>query len=265
MKVLVATDFSKNANQALNYALFLLGDKIEELLLLTAVDIKAAGALFGMTLDDDLEAESYKKLQQISEEISLAYPNLKITETVKTGPLAQVLIRTAEVTQPHLTFMGTNGTTGLYEQIVGSNTKELMHAYDLPLVVVPLGYEKKKMNTVLVALEYPAKDQGRIKLVSELCQLIGANLHIVSFIDKDEEMEPMPFDAEIMASVHFSQDQLIASDNSIEQQILSFADKDQAEMICVFPHHKRFLKGLFHHSVTENVMALSKKPVMIVS
>jgi len=265
MRVLVATDFSKNANQALDYALFLLGDRMDELVLLTAVDIKAAGALFGLSLEDDLEIQSYEKLRKISSEISPRFPNLKISEVVKSGTLANVLVHSAEMYEPDFTVMGTNGTTGLYERIVGSNTKEVMNVYDRPLIVVPLGYEKKKVETVLLALDNPTNDQERVKLVSDFCQQINANLHMVSFVDEEGEMEPMPFDSKILGHVHFSQDQLVSSAESVEKQILTFADKDMAELICVFPHHKRFLKGLFHHSVTENVMALSKKPVMVIS
>jgi nucleotide-binding universal stress UspA family protein len=265
MKLLAATDFSPNANEALKYGLFLFGDRLEELVLLTAVDIKAAGALLGLSLEEDLEVQSYEKLMKISAEIQSKFPDLKITEVVRSGTLANVMFHCAEMYRPDFTIMGTNGTTGLYEKLVGSNTSEVMNVLEGPLIVVPYGYKPKKVETVILALEDAGRDEAAVAKINDLCLAIGAKLHILSFVEEDIRMEPMPFDSEVMTAIHFSQNQLVASREDVEDQILAFAKKDNADLICVIPRHKDFLSGLFHHSVTENIMAESDKPILVLS
>jgi len=263
MKIIVTTDFSSNADKALNFALENFQNEDVEYILLHSVHARYAGASLAVDLSDELEEEGREKLSELASKVSEGNPNLKITALVKSGPLANVLVNFCEEENPDMVVMGTNGTSGLYERMIGSNTEEVMNLIDFPLLVVPHNCEIKKIEIIEVAIDKAREDLKAVEYCALIGKKLGASVHVLHLLDESKPAEPLDIDPGVFEGNHFALVQIQTKKGETDNLIQEFEQKDNADLIAVIPHHKTFLKSLFHTSVSENLLMESEKAVLI--
>ncbi|MCG8577613.1 MAG: universal stress protein [Flavobacteriales bacterium] len=264
MKIIVATDFSENAQKALDFTLVNFNEKGTEYVLLHASYIRQAGETLTVDLDEEASSKTAVKLRQYCEEIKERYPDIWITSMTKAGNLANVLVHTVEEENADMVVMGTNGVTGLYEKMIGSNTEEVMNVLECPLMVVPFSSEVKKIDTMEVAIEKVQRDLKAIEFSARLGKSIGANVHLLHLFGPDEDPENFDIPSNLFEGSHLAIVQIQTSSPDLEKVIHQFSEKDAADLIVVIPHHRSFLKGLFHRSVTENLLKTTRIPLLII-
>lgn len=264
MKLLVATDFSANANHALKLALDLFGENGAEIALLNAVHTPQAGAIMTVDLAGDLLKKGEENLQSIRRQILMDYPSCAVEVIVKPGSLASVITYETDNNRYDYVVMGTNGVTGLYEKMIGSNTREVMNLVEVPLIVVPYNCPVSSVETMLMAVDSVTEDLSKLEKCADFCRQVNSALHIMHFTSSEEKMEPFQIDTTMFSGISFSLDQVMTLSGEVEDHILNFAKKDNVGMVAIVPHHKSFLKGLFHRSTSENILTKAKIPLLIV-
>ena len=248
---------------AVKFALKVFGKRNPEIMLINAVSSHQAGAVMTLSLSEELMHESEERMKELRDMLLKEHPGINLQTVVKAGPLAAVLVNFAEEYKPDLVVMGTNGVTGLYERMVGSNTREVMNVLTFPLIVVPVDCMVEKLDTMLLALDMQHDDERIVQRCANLCRKLDWALHIVHFIDENEEVKNYDFDTEMFKGVKFSLDQVKSTSGDIEANILKFAKRDAVDLIAIVPHHKTFLKSLFHRSTSENLLQITDIPVLI--
>ncbi len=146
-RILVPVDLSDGAQVALHYAGDLaarLGLGLEVLHAWEVPLYASAGLAIGLAgagarhaLDEMARAEADKGLQAILARASLP-PEVTVTETIRYGDPAEMILEQAARTRPRLIVMATHGRHGVERFLLGSVTIKVMRRAPCPVLVVPI-------------------------------------------------------------------------------------------------------------------------------
>ncbi len=137
--ILVAIDFSKNAEHALQYAI-MYAEKLDASLYLVWVDnsISEEGVLD--TIEKDLRREKKEYLSNIIKEYSEVYPKIKIETLLRKGRVYQEIAKAASHVKADLIFTGTHGVSGYEQHWIGSNTYRIVTHAPCPVATIRSSY-----------------------------------------------------------------------------------------------------------------------------
>ncbi|MGZ5219989.1 MAG: universal stress protein [Chitinophagaceae bacterium] len=188
-KILVPTDFSGCANNAVNFAVQSAKILPAEIVLLHAfeegnvyTDYMGVNKEFNQSLLNDAE-QKLKQLKKSIEEVE----EVVVTTRIFGGAVKDAVLQTAIAVDADLIVMGTLGASGFKEKIWGSKTASIIGSISIPVMAIPYEYEWKKPEKFLIATNHFEKEPAILDLVFELANLYMAQVAVAVFTDEDDD------------------------------------------------------------------------------
>ena len=193
--VLVPTDFSNNAFNALKYACQVFKYEICKIFILHAYTVDAHGK---DTLDEDhfetlketTMINSERKLKNVLAEIKEYSPNPQHNYHIVSGlgTLADVTNFWVDKENIDIVVMGTRGETNDRTLTFGSNTLEIMKHEHCPVLAIPESYEYRAPREVLFPTDFGVTFKRReLKLLGNITTSFRSTVTFL-YIDPDKEM-----------------------------------------------------------------------------
>jgi nucleotide-binding universal stress UspA family protein len=141
-KLLVPTDFSDGALQALEYAIDLAREVDAELLVLFVVEpvySATGGELYSGSMDPSVVLEEQRRIG--NEQLSrlgrrLDKRAIRFLTVLETGTPYRIIAEVAEKSRADLIVMATHGRTGLSHLLVGSVTEKVIRTAPCPVLTL---------------------------------------------------------------------------------------------------------------------------------
>lgn len=136
--ILVATDFSDTAEQALDYAIALAGKLGAKIYLLNAIGLPTFGVVpeLGVaatsTMIDGMVADNQKALDKL---IATKAP-MKLHAIMRTGDPRDLIVDTAAEIGADLIVMGTHGRRGVTRALLGSVAEGVLRHATCPVLTI---------------------------------------------------------------------------------------------------------------------------------
>ncbi|MBQ4915940.1 universal stress protein [Maribacter sp. MMG018] len=275
-KILVATDFSDEAYNALFYATQIWAMQECTFYILNAYDeaTPLTGAhkapLLGKKKLEKLETESIEALTKISHRITLDTGNKRHTyKTIsEQGTLATVIPKTVKKLSIDLVVMGNKGRTGAKEIFMGSNTLKVAGSIDqCPLLAIPKGIDFKPQNNIAFVTDY--KKGCNTKTLDPLLAMAAITKAPINVMHIASE--------EKLSSVQISNKKLLELclkdvDHSFHQ-VLEFDDKAKVIDSFIETHNisllamvymkRSFMERLLREPVIKDISLYAKSPFLI--
>ncbi len=141
--ILVATDFSEAAEEALDYACELAGKVDAKIVLVNAIGVPALGVPeLGVALTSSVIDSIVKENQAGLDKLVAARPKASITTELRTGDARDTIIQTASEVGAELIIMGTHGRRGLSRALLGSVAEAVLRHAHCPVLIIRR-HEKK--------------------------------------------------------------------------------------------------------------------------
>ncbi len=261
-KILVPTDFSDHAFNALQHAIEIANAFGSTIHLLHTFLIHGSLRTY-TTVEQFVQENADKNLSEITKRIRPVLKNgARITQQAILGnPIPFV----AHIAKDYdLTVMGTKGASGLKEVFIGSTTGGVMKQISSPLLVIPTDSVVKPVKTILLAVDrYPITSAEVLHPMQELARRWRSSTTIYHWkIDgEDQGMDP-----------HLK-DFLIDLDHSIHQNVASFKDVHAAikdavgqvrpDLLCMIRRKRSLLDRVFHESATLKEVYHTQLPLLI--
>ncbi len=141
--ILVLTDFSKGALNAIKFAEELaLSTDAELHLFYCDNEVLLNHQLTAAKFRDEYEADMAKKLSDLVDEEKTE--GMKIDYVIKSGDVAEEVVKYADENGADLIVMGRTGRSALSEMILGSITQQVIHKAHCPVTVVSNNTKKSK-------------------------------------------------------------------------------------------------------------------------
>lgn len=189
-KILVPTDFSGCANNAIDFAVQSAKILPAEIVLLHAFEVKGnvytdymgVNKEFTQSLLDDAE----QKLKLVKMSIEEA-EEVVVTTRIFRGAVKDAVVETAIAVNADLIVMGTLGASGIKEKLLGSKTASIMGSVSKPVMAIPYEYEWRKPEKFLIATNHFEKEPAILDYVFELADLFMAQVQVAVFTDEDDD------------------------------------------------------------------------------
>ena len=144
---LVAYDFSRSADAALDLAIDELGERGGELILVHAYAVPDVPASMPWSEADaplpstnDLERtltfEVAKAVERVAENARARAPSIEVETLLVRGPPAESIVDAAKHRRVERIIVGTHGRTGLSHLLLGSVAERVLRLADVPVLVV---------------------------------------------------------------------------------------------------------------------------------
>ncbi|MCB0775145.1 MAG: universal stress protein, partial [Chitinophagaceae bacterium] len=141
-QILVPTDFSPNAEKALDYAIQLAKFLRSEVFVLHSVD---------PGLPESTIADSNEKMELLKKSIA-SKEMVQVKTEICEGATVNAIVDVSADEKPDLVVMGTLGNSAFKEKVFGSKTAAVIGKADVPVLAIPLLAEWKVPKKILVAI-----------------------------------------------------------------------------------------------------------------
>lgn len=270
-KILVPTDFSEHAENALQVAAHLAHEHQAEIYLLHMIELPANMTNpVGDTRSSDLpEAIGFMKLakKRFSEILSRSYlQGLKVHEIVEFHQAFDGIMETSREHGCDFIVMGSKGASGFKEMFVGSNTEKVVRTSEIPVLVIKKNHPEFKVKEFVFATNLDSTDRTTLENVVKFARLTNARLHLLYINTANEFITSKETDnylEKYLEGVDFENYEFhVYNDDSVEQGILHFAQKINADLIGVATHGRKGLSHFFNGSISEDLVNHADLPVI---
>jgi nucleotide-binding universal stress UspA family protein len=265
--VMVVTDFSQSAQNALKYACaFSAASNNIELLLVNINSVPASysGDGVSMAAISDTLGNRIDKLKEEIERVAENFPAAKVKYRALIGNYIQSL---QELIAEEAAVLIIMGTPAAYGEIWSWDTDTLSALTQLPIPVlaVPRDVAYKPIEQISFA-SIPGNLYGAssIESIKKLVKYTGAKLHVVSVVplQHDEQKE-----LEAEAALHKQLEELGTVYHKINgphivQAIGHFVEEQHIDLLVVRPRKHGIWYNLFHKSYSRELAKLNLIPVM---
>ena len=268
-KILVPTDFSIQAENALKVAAQLAKKYNSEIHLLHVLDIPMHEVDALSSYNNLPEAVYFMKLAHKQFEELKNKPYLKklvVHEHVKLHEIFKGVFHVCKSQNIDLVIMGSNGSTGFKELLVGSNTEKVVRTSEKPVLVIKNEHKTFKVNDFVFASDF--KDESKIpyKKAVKFAEALGAKIHLLmantpsKFMTSAKANDRMKNFAKDFDFSKYTTN--IYNDLSIEKGIMNFSQSTGADLIGMSTHGRQGISHFFNGSISEDLVNHAKRPVI---
>jgi len=165
-----------------------------------------------------------------------------------------------------LIVMGSQGTSGLEEMLIGSNTEKIVRNSDIPVLVIKKEIDNFTIENIVFASNFNIKSKVAFQNILDFASLFNARLHLLK-INTIHNFETTNESSDAIRNFINDFDLgdytlNIYNDVSIENGILNFANIIEADVILLNTSGRRGLAHLFSGSIGEDLANHAKLPVV---
>lgn len=271
--ILVPTDFSRYADDATRLAILLATKTQSKIKLLNVLDYNdfVYGALgTGIASDDMLD--SFTTLKGVSEE--RLEERKKIAEEqgveteliVRSGLLIDVIQQEIEESNAYLVVMGTKGSSGLEEMMIGSNTEKIVRKSSVPVLSAHKRIHDLTIDHILFVNEFKEDVGQGFQFVLDIANLFGATIHLLR-VNTPNNFQPTSIGLGLME--HFAQKWNLKKYTKTQYDhhflnvgIMEVREMVEANMVAIGTHGRGGLAHLFLGSMTEDLVNRLDTPIL---
>ena len=265
MNILVPTDFSEVANVAVRYAAMLARKLDAKIFLFHAIPHHSVW--WAMT-NNELVRDAHQKQERIKAKLIKAGVDAgKIEMQVfYQFPLNIWINDFVQKNRIDFAVIGTKGTTGLKNVMLGSFALGMIEHVSVPVIAVPPDIKVEGISNIL----YPTDLEDTLKDVKKLvvfAKAFDASLHIVHISKTDiaEKSKALQKLQKIAAQVGYEKITTdVKTGSDIGFLIKECIKEKQADLLAMFPEEKGFFKQLFKGSITEEISQQIAIPLLAI-
>lgn len=268
-RILVPTDFSEHAENALKAAAIIAKKNKCEIFLLHLLELPnqmndamtSGGSIPEVML---FIKKANEKLQKIKEQPYLN--GISVNASVQFERAFNGILSFNKKNKIDLIIMGSHGTSGIEEVLIGSNTEKVVRLSDIPVLVIKKDVGELNFKNIVFASDFSKEIRKPFKKMVEFVEIFDTNLFLVmictpnSFkttLNAEKTMKDFIENYDIKNySLH------IFNDTNIENGITNFSKTIDADLIGLCTHGRTGLAHFFNGSISEDLVNHTTKPVI---
>lgn len=273
-RILLPTDFSDYAFEAIRYALLLYKDVQCTFYLVHTYNAPMyhteylIGSPGQIGLGDILQDSSMTQLKELQNRLENEYKNTKHTFMVHTAfnTLLDEISKTVEAENIDLIVMGTKGATGAKEIFLGTNTVHVIKKAKCPVIAVPPHFEYEAPKEILFPTDYEIEYKkenldGLIAIAEQHKSRINV-MHVRAGYDLNAEQKKNKWQLEKLlgSSPLFHE----VPDNGIIAAVNEFQIKVKINLLVMIQNKHTFLERLFIEPIIKKIGFHVTVPFMVI-
>ena len=264
-KILVPTDFSDNANNALVFAIQLANRFDCAITLLHTYKVYSTTGSF-KSVKSYVEEDAARSLLELVEKYGDQLKNKDLLDSkLSYGDPISLIANIAEKQGYSLIVMGTKGASGMLGEFMGSVTHGLVKKTITPILAIPENAPYHDFKQAVFAVDQRSISSPKVTAV--LTQLMRKYEGVVRVYHLDTGKADVGIDPSVdmflegvTHSFHYD---LTGDPQKIPASIDQFSREYKADLLCLLRRRRGFFEQLFHRSTTSHEAFHSDIPVLI--
>ncbi len=277
-KIIVPTDFSPNADKALDIAVQIAKQAKAEIVLVhvchdlihtTFKDRQTMYNEYNQTMIDKANNQLLSLKKSIEDQEMYS-----ITIKLYKGTVTDTILHACEKHHADLIIMGTLGEAGLMEKIFGSKTAWLIGKTSVPVMAVPVLSEYHIPQNILLAVNDFNQQPDVMNPVFEIAGLFSAMIHLAIFTDVDsaEAVDYLTHKRNITAFEKKLKDRyknlkiksVHLSGHNFRETIEKYILEQRIDIVAMVTHKRTFLESIFNRSMTRKMSYHTRIPMLAI-
>lgn len=267
-KILVPTDFSKCAANAMKFALEIAartGASIHIVNVIYPAEGVENNVFNAVWVDEYFSLRQYDLKKWVARfQKNKSYRDVTITGSVEIGFMVSFIKMTAEEQKADLIVMGTTGATGLRGAFLGSIAAGVVSAVSIPVLAVPEKAVFRSPAAYVLATDFDVRiDKNSRKVMLEILKLQNAGIHVLNVLDTlgqqpDKTLEPKirRLFPDTPCQFHY------LHEINVPRAVNNFIETIGAQGLIVVSHRHSFLQKLMSKSVSRALTQRIRVPVL---
>lgn len=267
--ILVPTDFSKHAENALKVAAQIAKKNNGNIILLHMLELSTSGNDALSTSHDIPELMYFKnaaieKLTALEKESYL--DDVDVASLIQFNLAHEGIIENAKKHNADLIVMGSHGASGFHEMFVGSNAEKVVRYSDIPVLVIKKEEEDFKAETITFASDFSKEIKKPFEKVVDFAKSFDSHINLLYIITPNNFTTTRSAEEKVKGFIEeFNFDNYsthIYNDINVEKGILHFAKDKGSDIVGVCTHGRKGLSHFLNGSISEDLVNHAKKPVV---
>ncbi len=267
--ILVPTDFSANAENALHYAAKIASKGSIKVILLHVFHWNPLHVHTNpeLTKKELTNAETLHKTKLIRLMNKFRYSErIDIEPVVRQDLAVDGILKEAEDRQVDMIIMGTKGASGIQKVLFGSNTVRVIEKAHCPVISVPDKADYDQITKIAYACCFNKSEIESMERVAEIARFFKAQLtilHIYSESFEEEKEEMSRFIEKIRKNIDYPDISFeLLAGYDVQEILEEYLKKGAADLLVLSTHQRDLLDKIIGKSITGNIVSRSKTPVL---
>lgn len=281
-KIIVPTDFSKQAEFALDMAYEVAVKAQAEIILMHVIESGSKQSTFlgssalpeaepfstGIDVDDIYFIQLFKRRKQQMAEVleDPKYRDIRIIDKIMLGTPYHSIVEEITSSEADFIIMGTTGVNDWEESLIGSTAEKVVRHARCPVLTLRQPIHIGDIRQIAYASDFRTVDAEVASTVRNLQHFFSARLHLVyvntpSHFQNQREIN-LTMDEFARTGGFVNYETHVYCHKQEDQGIMWFTEDYGINLIVMATEGRKGLMRLFEHSIAEDVVNFSKKPVV---
>jgi nucleotide-binding universal stress UspA family protein len=264
-KILIPTDFSNQAFNAIRVGIKLAKKEGAEIILLHILDLPQEGS---DSVNKGTPAPQVMFFKNAAEEklnnlaLDPIFQGLTVSTSLILDRTSLGVTKSAENNNVDLIVMGSHGASGFKEYFIGSNTEKVVRTSNIPVLVIKGEVEDFKISDFVFASDFSENMKEPFKKALAFNKVFGSKLHLL-MVNTPNNFKATHVAEELLQDITDKEyDLSIYNDINIEKGILNFSDRINADLIGIATHGRKGISHFFNGSISEDLVNHSSTSVL---
>jgi nucleotide-binding universal stress UspA family protein len=177
--ILVAIDFSKNAEHALEYAV-MFAQKLKACIYLIWVDNTVSDESVIDIIEGETRIEKKTYMESLKKRFQPEVACDEIQILLRKGKVYQEIAKAAKQIDADMIFAGTHGVSGFEQYWIGSNAYRIVTQAPCAVVTIRSEHQfKETINDILLPIDSSMETKQKLPFVADLANTFGATIHLL--------------------------------------------------------------------------------------
>ena len=263
-KILVPTDFSPVADNALEYAIAL------ATAFKSTIYLYHVYSLDSFTYDGNFPRHGQPYAEKMAQQMEKT--KLKFTErsTPKGVSIKSIIVEDdiyslfktrAALHDINIIVMGSRGASGMTKLLFGSTAATAMTTATVPVLIVPPQCTFNRLHNVVLAIDrFPIAPNVVVPLIT-LAAKFGAKVTLLNITKASEKKRDTPNDLLGAGVKTVFREMPVSKD--INATIDQFIQEEGCDLLCMIRRERGVFKKLFHKSITKTQVFSTRVPLLL--
>lgn len=272
--ILVPVDFSETADKALEHAGFLAKIAKAELYLMhvvpsTEMHYEIIGVAPDMHYQEKINTVVDERLNAMAENLRRE-AGIVVHVSRGNGNVAREISTAVKSNKIDLIVMGTHGSKGFEELLIGSNAHKVVTRVNCPVITVQEYATKLGFTSIVLPIDRSRHSREKVGLTLTLADFYAAHIHVLGVLEGIEtnEREKLQITLDqVLGAIqkhNLVHDCKIVEGKNVAQETLRYAKEINADMIAIMTDHESEVTGGFMGTFSKQIVNHSRIPVLSV-
>lgn len=268
--ILVATDFSATANNALDYAVEIAKHTGAKLFLFHSYNIPVVTTEVpqaNFISYNEIEKENERQIEKIKAVVKTKAPEVNLESKVVPGFPVQEINDMAKEQKADLIVMGIKGMGKAEEFLIGSTSTGVAKGNKTPVLIIPDGAKFTTPKNIVLACDYKEDftNENFIEKLKAFVKLFDSTLFVINVVKPNEipdfkkAVTGLKLDTYLQGIPHF---QYYPEGEDVVATLNDFIARTNVDMVITLRHEHSLFDKIFHRSNSKKIAFHTHIPML---